>query len=347
MSDFYEHFLRHGRRCFVIAEAGVNHNGDLKTALNMIEVAKRAGADAIKFQTFDPDELVSKSAPMAEYQKKNLNGNSTQHEMLSNIKLKYTDHAELINFCKELDIEFLSTPFENGSVDFLESLGVRAFKVGSGEITNLPLLGHVAEKGKAIILSTGMSNMDEVGAAVREIEKYQNTKIVLLHCLSQYPAPFSEMNLRAIVSLRKKFGYPVGLSDHTTGIEVGIASIALGASVIEKHFTLDKLMRGPDHLASLEPDELEAMIKGIRNVELALGDGEKTMMPSERDTARVARKSIVAGKFIPVGSQIEKADLKFKRPGTGIPPSELHSVIGKIAKVEIDQDEVIQMDQLC
>lgn len=327
---------------YVIAEAGVNHNGCIKTALEMVKIAKGAGANAIKFQTFIPAELASFAAPLANYQKTNIADESSQIAMLSELVLSHDEHIEIMRRCGELGIDFLSSPFENQSADFLNSLDVCALKVGSGELTNLPFLGYLAKKNKPIILSTGMSNIDEVAEAVAEINAKGNSPIALLHCVSQYPAPIDEMNLLAIKTLKDVFKCPVGLSDHTVGFEAAVAAVALGATIIEKHFTLSRSMRGPDHAASLEPKELKNFIKCIRNVEKALGNGVKRQMPSEANTAIVARKSIVAGKFIPANSQLVASDLKIKRPAVGIKPSRFESILGKTTVKDINEDEPIQ-----
>ena len=345
-SDFYKKIIQLNEPCYLIAEAGINHNGDIETALKLIDVACEAGANAVKFQTFKPENLVSMDAPMAAYQKENTETNTTQYEMLVKSQLKYENHAQLQEYCINKDIDFLSTPFEEDSADFLETLDVPAFKVPSGEITNLPYLEHLGSKGKPIILSTGMSNLAEIEAAICRLEKSGSKEIVILHCVSQYPAPPQDTNLRALETIKQAFGYPVGFSDHSIGSEIALAAVSLGARVIEKHFTLSKSMSGPDHKASLEPEELRSMIKSIRTIEKAFGDGRKRRMPCEENTAEVARKSIFAKKQIFAGQKITTDDLSIKRPGTGIPANLIEFVLGKRAVVDISKDMFIDFSHL-
>ena len=311
-----------GHPCFVIAEAGVNHNGRLRIAKKLVDVAVEAKADAVKFQTFKTEKLVSVAG-------------KSQREMLKRLELSEEAHGELWDYCKKRRILFLSTPFEEESADFLEQLGVSAFKISSGELTNLPFLAHLARKGRPLILSTGMSVLEEVREAVEVIRREGNDQLALLHCVSSYPAQPSEANLRVIHTLQKVFEVPVGYSDHTMGIEVALAAVALGACVIEKHVTLNRRLPGPDHHASLEPLELKALVRGIRAVEPALGDGRKEPAPSERPTAAVARKSLVALKTIAAGSQLTPDLVAIQRPGTGLPPMMLPRVLGRSAACDI------------
>ncbi len=311
-----------GNPCFLIAEAGVNHNGRLRLAKRLVEAAAEAGADAVKFQTFRTEKLVSVAG-------------KSQREMLRRLELSEQDHRALWDYCRERAILFLSTPFEEGSADFLGNLGVAAFKIPSGEVTNLPFLGHLARKGRPLILSTGMSMLEEVKQAVEAIHREGNDRLILLHCVSSYPADPSEANLRAIQTLRGIFDLPVGYSDHTMGIEVALAAVALGACVIEKHVTLNRRLPGPDQHASLEPAELKALVKGIRAVESALGHGRKEPVPSEQATAAVARKSLVSVKPIPAGSRLTSDLIAIQRPGTGLPPAMLPQVLGRSAARDI------------
>ena len=329
-----------GERVYVIAEAGVNHNGDLDRALGMVAVAAEAGADAIKFQTFSADRLVTASAPKAAYQAAATGGGS-QRDMLRLLELSPDDHERLIAACRDHDIAFLSTPFEEQSADLLESLNVPAFKIPSGEITNLPFLRHVAAKQRPMLVSTGMADITEVAAAVETILAAGNDQFALLHCLSQYPADPAEANLRAMATMARAFGCPVGYSDHTPGATVAIAAVALGAALIEKHFTLDRNLPGPDHKTSLEPAALNSLIADIRTVGAAMGDGRKRRQASEEDTARVARKSLVAARDIPAGSRIEAGMLVARRPGTGISPAELEQVIGRTVARAIARDSLL------
>jgi N-acetylneuraminate synthase len=329
-----------GAPTFIVAEAGVNHNGDLDLALRLVDVAADAGADAIKFQTFRTDALVSRDAPTATYQRRNAAAHD-QRAMLAELELTFEQHVTIRDRCAKRSLVFFSTPFDEASADALEALDVALYKIPSGEITNPALLRHVAAKGRPIILSTGMSTLDEVAVAVDTIQAAGAPALALLHCVSSYPAPAAETNLRAMDTLRARFGHPVGLSDHTLGIEVALAAVARGATIIEKHFTVDKTLRGPDHRASLEPAELAALVRGIRTVETALGDGEKRPMPSEMETRQVARKSLVAARAIRAGERLTADLLAVKRPGTGIPPGELSRVLGHTVLRDLAADEVI------
>ena len=316
----------------IIAEAGVNHNGSMELAKKMVDKAKEAGADYIKFQTFQPEKLVSKYAAKAEYQKKTTGSEESQLEMLKKLALTREDFRELKDYCKEAGIGFISTPFDLESIDFLERLDMDFWKVPSGEITNLPYLIKIAKTGRPIVMSTGMCQMEEIEEALTWLKKSGAGEITLLHCNTQYPTPMEDVNLNAMQSLRRQFQLPVGYSDHTQGIEVPIAAVALGATVIEKHFTLDQTMEGPDHMASLAPEELTAMVRGIRNIEKALGDGEKGVTPSEMANRTVARKSIVAAGSIRKGEPFTETNLTVKRPGNGISPMNWFEVLGKVAK---------------
>jgi len=314
---------------FIIAEAGVNHNGNLDTAKRLVEVAAEAGADAVKFQTFKAEKVVSLSAPKAAYQKNTTDPAESQLNMVRRLELSYEAFREVKDYCDQKGILFMSTPFDKDSVDFLESLGVPVFKIPSGEITNHPFLEHVAHKGKPLIMSTGMSYLSEVDEAVRLIQGVGNDQLVLLHCVSNYPANLADVNLRAMQTLQVAFQVPIGYSDHTLGIEAALAAVALGACVIEKHFTLDKQLPGPDHKASLEPKELKVMISGIRKVEQAMGDGRKIPASSEENTRRVARRSLALQEDVTEGEVIQAEMLTALRPADGIPPNLFSLVVGR------------------
>ena len=331
--------------CFIVAEAGVNHNGDVELAKKLIDVAKDAGADAVKFQTFKAENVVVEDAQKAEYQKETT-GEGTQYEMIKSLELSEEDFEGLADYAKKKDILFLSSPFDKESVGLLYELDIPAFKVGSGEITNFPLLRYIAKKGKPIILSTGMSSLGEVEEALNVIRSEGAEDVVLLHCVSNYPAMIEDVNLRALETLKQAFKIPVGFSDHTLGTTASIAAVALGACVIEKHFTLDRDLPGPDHKASLEPDELKEMVKAIRDVEKALGDGIKRPTKEEEEIKKVARRSIVAKKDIPEGTILTEDMLDAKRPGTGIPPKYWDSVVGERAKVGIEGDRIITWEMI-
>lgn len=332
-------------KVFIIAEAGVNHNGSLEIAKALVDAASQARADAVKFQTFKASNLVSKSAQKADYQKKTTGAVETQHAMLERLELNELAHQSIIEHCRNKNILFLSTPFDAESIDMLQSLGMPIYKIPSGEITNLPYLRHVGQLGKEIILSTGMSNLDEIGNAldVLEREGTPRSSITVLHTTTEYPCPIEEVNLNAMLTIHKTFGVRVGYSDHTPGIEIPIAAVALGACVIEKHFTLDRSMDGPDHKASLEPDELNAMVKAIRNIEEALGDGVKRPMTSEVKNKLVVRKSLVASREIKAGEFFSAENIGTKRPGTGISPMRWDEVIGKRACRDFLLDELIEL----
>lgn len=325
---------------YIIAEAGVNHNGSFDLACRLVDAAKAAGADCIKFQTFRAQNLVSRNAGKADYQK-DTTGDGSQGDMLSKLELSYDAFSRLKQYCEEVGITFLSTPFDLESVAFLDELGVPFWKIPSGEVTNLPYLEALAKTGRPVVMSTGMCEMGEIEAALRVLREHGTSDIRLLHCNTEYPTPFADVNLRAMETMRRAFGVEVGYSDHTKGIEVPIAAVALGATIIEKHFTLDRNMEGPDHKASLEPDELAAMVSAIRNIEQALGSGEKTASPSERKNIAVVRKSIVAKRAIKQGEVFSEENLTAKRPGTGISPMRWFEVIGQVAAKDYMRDEII------
>lgn len=330
-------------KVYIIAEAGDNHNGDFNTALKLVDVAKRAGADCVKFQTFVTEEIISKYAEMAEYQKKNTGKEESQFEMVKRLELSFDEFRKIKEYCDRVGIQFLSTPFDLKSVDFLNEFGVPFFKIPSGEITNYPYLIKIAHTGKPVVMSTGMCEPDEILAAINVLEKNGSGEITLLHCNTEYPTPLKDVNLYAMRTMKKMFGKKVGYSDHTKGIEVPVAAVALGACVIEKHFTLDKNMPGPDHKASLEPDELGRMVKNIRNIEIALGDGVKRVSESERKNIAIARKSIVARRNIQEGEILTEENLAVKRPGTGINPMQWMEVLGTRAVRDFKEDELIEI----
>lgn len=331
----------------IIAEAGVNHNGSIDIAKQLVDKAADAGADIIKFQTFKSEKLVSKSAQQAEYQKRNIGARSdnSQLSMLKKLELSEQNHVELMAYCKEKNIKFFSTAFDLDSIDYLHSLNLGLWKIPSGEVTNYPFLKRIASFNEKTILSTGMCDLQDVRAAVDALYKNGLSKenLTLLHCNTEYPTPFEDVNLRAMDALRKEFNVEVGYSDHTKGIEVPIAAVALGATVIEKHFTLDRNMEGPDHKASLEPDELKAMVSAIRHIEQALGDGYKKISNSERRNIAIARKSIVAACGIQKGEPLTEQNITVKRPGTGISPMHWEEVIGTIAIKDYEKDELITL----
>lgn len=328
-------------KVMIIAEAGVNHNGNLALAKEMVRKAKDAGVDYVKFQTFIPGQVVSKYADKADYQKETTGAGQSQLQMLEKLALSYDDFVELNDYCKEIGIGFISTPFDLDSIDFLETLDMDFWKIPSGEITNLPYLEKVAKTGRDIVISTGMCEMPEILNAIKILEKNDAGKITILHCNTQYPTPYDDVNLKAMLHIGRETGKAVGYSDHTLGTEIPIAAVALGATVIEKHFTLDKTMEGPDHRASLEPDELKAMVSAIRHVENALGDGFKTRSASESQNTSVARKSIVAKKSIKKGEAFTEDNITVKRPGTGISPMQWYEVLGKSADKDYGEDELI------
>jgi len=330
-------------RTLIIAEAGVNHNGRLDLALKMVDEAKRAGADIVKFQTAIPERVISRYADKAEYQKETTGNEESQLEMCRRIHLKLSDYDIIKEYCEEVGIEFLSTPFDLESIDYLEKLGMKLWKIPSGEITNLPYLIKIAKTGKPVIMSTGMAELKEVEEAVNVLKEGGAGEITLLHCTTEYPAPFDSVNLKAMNTLREKLGTKVGYSDHTTGIEVVVAAVSLGATVIEKHFTLNRNLEGPDHKASLEPEELEVMVNKIRIIEKALGDGIKRAAEAEKKNIAIARKSIVAAKDIKKGEILSEDNITTKRPGNGISPMKWFEVLGTEAIRDFGEDELIEV----
>jgi N,N'-diacetyllegionaminate synthase len=332
-------------KTLIIAEAGVNHNGDLDMARRLVDVAAAAGADLVKFQTFKADRLVAADAPKAAYQQHTSGADETQHAMIRRLELSPEAHKVLIGHCNSRGIGFFSTAFDLESIDLLVSLGLDRFKIPSGEITNLPYLRRIGSFGKPVLLSTGMASMADIEGALEVLESAGTgrDRITVLHCNTEYPTPMSDVNLRAMQTLRQAFDVAVGYSDHTEGIAIAIAAVALGASVIEKHFTLDRALPGPDHKASLEPDELKAMITAIRNIEQALGDGRKRPSPSERKNVAVARKSLVAARPIRAGETFDATNLTAKRPGNGLSPMRWDEVIGRRASRDFSQDELIEL----
>lgn len=360
--------MKHKQSVYIIAEAGVNHNGSIDMAIQLVDVAVAAGADAVKFQTFKAEELATADAPKAEYQTNTTSRDESQYEMLKKLELDENAHRLLLQHCNKMGIEFLSTPFDIRSVDFLaKDLNIGKLKISSGDLTNAPLLFHAAQTGKPIVLSTGMSTLFEVEQALGVLAfGYLNStekpsrkafrsawnseagqavlkeKVSLLHCTTEYPAPFSEVNLRAMDTLGDDFALPVGLSDHTQGFAVALAAVARGATIVEKHFTLDRSLPGPDHEASLEPDELKAMVRGIHQVEVALGTGEKEPTPAEIKNKPIARKSIVASRFIGRGELFSSENLTCKRPGGGLAPIHYWELLGQQATRDYEKDEQIQ-----
>ena len=328
---------------FIIAEAGVNHNGSLELAKKLVDAAKEVGADCVKFQTFISNNIVSKSAEKAEYQKQHTGVAESQQDMLKKLELSFEDFVELNQYCKSKNIEFMSTAFDFESIDFLDSLEMRIWKIPSGEITNLPYLIKIAKLNKPIILSTGMSTMEDIENAIKVLKENGALEMTVLHCTTEYPTPFGDVNLRAMNTIKEVFNVNVGYSDHTKGIEVPIAAVSLGATVIEKHFTLDREMEGPDHKASLEPNELKSMIDSIRNIELALGNGLKQPVESEKKNMAIVRKSIFAKQRIKKGEILTEDNLTVKRPGFGISPMKWFEVIGTKAIKDFYEDEMIEI----
>lgn len=329
-------------RTIVIAEAGVNHNGSYEIACRLVEAAKDAGADYIKFQTFHSENLVSKYAKKADYQVKTT-GDDTQLKMLKQLELSEQDFIQLKDYCLKNEIQFLSTPFDFDSIRFLTRLDIPFWKIPSGEVTNYPYLVALAKTGKPIVMSTGMCELYEIADAIRVLKENGSGEISLLHCNTEYPTPFEDVNLRAMLTLKSEFGCRVGYSDHTKGIEIPIAAVAMGATIIEKHFTLDRNMEGPDHKASIEPNELKQMVTAIRNVEKAMGSGVKTPSKSERKNMAIARKSIIASRCIQKGEVFTEANITTKRPGNGISPMRWNEVLGQTAKRDFQEDELIEI----
>jgi len=331
---------------FIIAEAGVNHNGDLAMALELVDAAKESGADAVKFQSFKADRLVTRLAGKANYQKQSVPGEDSQYSMLKSLEMSEDNFRRIHAHCKHRGIEFLASPFDRESATFLDAMAMRTFKIPSGEITNLPLLEHIAAYGKPVILSTGMCNLAEIELALLTLEAAGADEITILHCVTEYPAPYDEINLSAMGTLAKAFGRVIGYSDHTAGLEIPIAAVAMGARIIEKHFTLDTSLPGPDHAASLPPADFRRMVQAIRNVEMAIGNGIKKPASCEIANIGSVRKSIVAACTIPEGEAITSRHLTLKRPGSGLPPVYLEAVIGRRAQREISIDQLIEWGDL-
>ena len=332
---------------FIIAEAGVNHNGDLNLAYKMVDKAKEAGVDCIKFQTFKTEKIISKNTEMADYQKENTNNNESHYEMVKKLELSYEDFRKIKNYCEQKEIIFLSTPDEKESLDFLvDELKVSTIKVGSGEVTNYLYLKEIAKKNKEIILSTGMSSLGEVEKALEIIREYNNKKVILLHCTTNYPCPMEEVNLKAMLTLKEAFKTEIGYSDHTLGTEVAIAAVAMGAKVIEKHFTLDKNMEGPDHKASLDPKELKIMVEQIRNIEKALGDGIKKPNKSEEKIKKVVRRRILISKELKKGHVLTEDDLILKRSNSGIEADFIDLVLNKKLKIDMKEDSSLTWEDM-
>jgi N-acetylneuraminate synthase len=332
-------------KTLIIAEAGVNHNGDINIALELVRRAAEAGVDLIKFQTFQTGRSIARHAPKADYQKQTTGTSESQYEMVRRLELSLEDHHRLLAECRRCGIGFFSTAFDRDSHDLLINLGIDRVKIPSGELTNLPLLRHMTREGLPVILSTGMATLGEIESALAVIEGngLPREKVTILHCTTEYPAPMVEVNLRAMLTLSAAFGTAVGYSDHTEGIEIPIAAAALGATIIEKHFTLDRTMLGPDHLASIDPAQLTAMVQAIRNIEVALGDGLKVPTASEQKNKLIARKSIVAARRIAAGEVFDESNLDTKRPGTGLSPLLWDDVVGRVAKRDFDEDELIEI----
>ena len=331
------------KRTLIIAEAGVNHNGSIDTAKKMINAAAEAGADLVKFQTFKTEDLVTQSAKKAQYQKESTDIEESQFNMLKKLELDRAAHEELIQYCEQKGTSFLSTAFDHDSIDLLDKFNIPLFKIPSGEITNLPYLRHIGKMEKPIIMSTGMSTLDEVRNALNILIESgaEKEQITILHCNTEYPTPMKDVNLNAMLTMKDELGVKVGYSDHTLGIEVPVAAVAMGATVIEKHFTLDRTLPGPDHRASLEPGELKAMVVAIRNIEKAMGDRVKKPSPSEMKNMSIARRSIVAKKPISKGELFSEKNLTVKRPGKGVSPMEWDTYIGRSADKKYQMDDLI------
>ena len=339
-----DQYINNSAPCFIIAEAGVNHNGDINLAYKIIDAAKKSGANAVKFQTYKTEKLVTTVAEKAKYQTRGADPSETQFQMLKKFELSETNFENVYQYCQQKNILFLSSPFDDESIEFLDRLGIIAFKIPSGEINNYPYLKTIAKKQKPIILSTGMSDLEEVENAVDILKENGNGEIILLHCVSNYPTDPEDVNLRAMKTMSTTFGLPVGYSDHTEGIEIPIAAAALGACVIEKHFTLDKHLEGPDHATSLEPSAFTAMVEGIRNVESAMGNGIKKPSIKEADIAKVVRKSLVAKENLASGTVLDRSMIEIKRPGTGLPPGYLEHVIGRKLRIDVKAGSVLTLE---
>ena len=331
---------------YIIAECGVNHNGNVKTALKMVDAAKDAGCDCVKFQTFKAENLVTLNAPKAKYQLENTNGIDSQFQMLKKLELDDKCFQMIYEYCRAINIDFMSTPFDIKSVDLLEDLGVKIYKMSSGDITNKQLLQYVAKKNKPMIISTGMSTLEEVREAVDWIEQVGNSNINILHCTSNYPTSYDDVNMKAMLTLKKEFSYPIGYSDHTNGWVIPVMAVAMGAKIIEKHFTLNKEMEGPDHKASLDTDELKNMVDSIRIVERAMGNGIKKPFESEISTRDVARKSIVLACGVKKGNLLTKDNMEIKRPGTGIPPKYIDELVGRTIRRDMGREEILKWEDI-
>lgn len=331
------------KKVFIIAEAGVNHNGDINLAKKLIDVAKESGADAVKFQTFISEKVVSRYAMKAEYQNENTQSKETQLEMVRKLELSFDEFFELSEYCRKKGIEFLSTAFDFESIDFLDSLEMRTWKIPSGDITNLPYLIKIANLNQTVILSTGMSTIEDIRSAVTTLKDNGSGDITILHCTTEYPTPYGDVNLSAMKTIETEFAVPVGYSDHTKGIEISIAAVAMGATIIEKHFTLDRSMKGPDHKASLEPEELKYMVTAIRNVEVAIGSSAKKPAESEQKNMAIARKSIIVKCNIRKGEIFTEDNLTVKRPGMGISPMRWFDVLGQTASRDFEEDELVEL----
>lgn len=328
---------------YMIAEVGVNHNGSLDRALACIDEALKCGADAVKFQTFKSENLVTRQAKKAEYQTENTGSSGSQLDMLKKLELRFEDFVTLKKYCEQVGIDFLSTPFDAESAEFLDSIGVDAFKVGSGDMNNIPFLKQLNRYQRPVLLSTGMADIEEIGESLAALDRCE---VAVLHCTSDYPAPLEDVNLAAIRTLEKTFGRVTGYSDHTEGIEITLAAVAMGARIIEKHFTLDRSLPGPDHQASLEPEALKALIEGVRNIERAWGDGIKRCMPSEAGTREVARKSVVVTRAKKAGDVLSEADLTVKRPGTGLAPKHYFDLLGRTLIKDVEEEQLLEWDDV-
>ena len=334
-------------KVYIIAEAGVNHNGDKNLAFKLCDAAKEAGVDAVKFQTWKTEKIVTKSAALAEYQEKNISDKgASQYEMLKQLELSYEEFVEVRDYCYQIGIQFLSTPDTEEDLDFLLGLGIPVLKIGSGEVTNIPYLRIIGSKHQKVIISTGMSTLADVEKAYNTLMDSGAKEVALLHCTTNYPCPYNEVNLQAMQTLKYAFKCQVGYSDHTMGIEVPIAAVAMGAEIIEKHFTLDKNMDGPDHKASLNPEEFKAMVSAIRHVEVAMGDGVRKFSDNENEIKKVARKSIILNDNLKKGEILEKEALSIKRPGTGIAPKYVNDLIGKTVNKDLKSGHVLQWEDL-
>ncbi len=341
-----DRYIGPGNPCFIIAEAGVNHNGCVKTAISLVDAAFDAGADAVKFQSFITDEIVSIRAPKAGYQVETTGAQKSQYDMLKALELNFEQHAKLKAYCDKLGLMYMCTPYDQKSAAMLNNLNVKAFKIASTDITNIPFLQYISIFNTPVLLSTGMSTLGEVELAYNTLKEHKLQNIIILHCTSEYPAPVDQSNLKAIITMQQAFQCPAGFSDHSKGLGVSPWAVAVGAAVIEKHFTLDREMQGPDHKASLEPDELSGLVSTIRDVEAALGDGIKRPMPSEISNKTYMQKSVVAKHNIPAGDVIKESDITCKRPGFGLSPSWFATIVGKKAAVDLTSGEILNLSSI-